>query len=159
AAQSSPVRGLVRRRTATSCRSTSSSAFFDADERPSSTSQPQRRMKTRYSRRRDNTADHHGLSLTLVHRRSPQARQTSGTPQGVGFLDPGELGCLAAGEVPGVFPQRVAGVLEVPGVTGGDADRPAAMPDRRDGPGVAGGAPDLAAGLVEGAGGPGDDVE
>ena len=77
----------------------------------------------------------------------------------MGFLDPGELGCLAAGEIPGVLPQRVPGGLEVPGVTGGDADRPAAMPDRLDGPRPAGGAPDLAADLVEGAGGPGDDVE
>ena len=42
-----PGLGLVRRSTATSCRSTSSSASLDADERPSSTSQPQSRMKIR----------------------------------------------------------------------------------------------------------------
>src|SRR5580700_1632001 len=83
-----------------------------------------------------------------------------GAPEvGVGFLDPGELGFLAAGEVLGVFPQRVAGVLEVPGAAGGQADGPAAVPDRVDGPGLAGGAPDLAADLIQGAGGPGDDVE
>jgi hypothetical protein len=39
--------GLVRRSTATSCRSTSSSAFLDADERLSRTSQPQSRTKIR----------------------------------------------------------------------------------------------------------------
>jgi hypothetical protein len=36
-----PCRGLVRRSTATSCRSTSSSASFEADDRPSRASQPQ----------------------------------------------------------------------------------------------------------------------
>jgi hypothetical protein len=39
--------GLARRSTATSCRSTSSSAFLDADERPSRTSKPQSRTKIR----------------------------------------------------------------------------------------------------------------
>ena len=73
---------MVRRSTATSCRSTSSSAFLEADERPSSTSQPQTRMKIRQIRRRD-TADHHGLPFTLVHRCSSQARQASGTPRGL----------------------------------------------------------------------------
>ena len=42
---SSRGRGLVRRSTATSWRSTSSSAFLEAGERLSSTSQPQIRMK------------------------------------------------------------------------------------------------------------------
>ena len=42
-----PGLGLVRRSTATSCRSTSSSAFLDADERPGRTSQPQSRTKIR----------------------------------------------------------------------------------------------------------------
>jgi hypothetical protein len=74
-------RGWVRRSTATSCRSTSNSAFLEAGERPSSTSQPQSRMKIRQSRRRD-MADHPGLLLALVHRCSSQARQTSGTPHG-----------------------------------------------------------------------------
>jgi len=46
-AQSSRRGGLVRRSTATSCRRTSSSAFLEADDRPSRTSQPQSRMKTR----------------------------------------------------------------------------------------------------------------
>jgi hypothetical protein len=77
----------------------------------------------------------------------------------VGFLDPGELGFLPAGEVLRVLPQRVAGVLEVPGVAGGQADGPAAVPDRGGGPGLAGCAPDFAADFVQGAGGPGDDVE
>jgi hypothetical protein len=45
-AQSSRGRGVARRSTAPSYR-TSSSAFFDADERPSRTSQPQTRMKIR----------------------------------------------------------------------------------------------------------------
>jgi hypothetical protein len=40
-------RGWVRRSTATSCRSTSSSASLDAAERPSRTSQPQSRTKIR----------------------------------------------------------------------------------------------------------------
>ena len=46
-AQSSQSRGLVRRSTATSCRSTSSSASLEADDRPSRTSQPQSRTKMR----------------------------------------------------------------------------------------------------------------
>ena len=46
-AQSSRGRGLRRRRTATSCRSTSSSAFLDAGDRPSRTSQLQSRTKIR----------------------------------------------------------------------------------------------------------------
>ena len=72
--------GLARRSTATSCRSTSTSAFVDADERPGTTSQPPTPMKMRQSRRRD-TADHHGLLLTPMHRCNSQARQTSDTPQ------------------------------------------------------------------------------
>ena len=46
-AQSKRGRGLVRRSTATSCRSTSNSAFLEAGERPISTSQPHSRMKIR----------------------------------------------------------------------------------------------------------------
>jgi hypothetical protein len=42
-----PGRGLARRSTATSCRSTSSSASLAADDRPSKTSQPQIRTKMR----------------------------------------------------------------------------------------------------------------
>jgi hypothetical protein len=38
---------LVRRSMATSCRSTSNSAFLDAGERPSKTSQPQSRLNMR----------------------------------------------------------------------------------------------------------------
>jgi hypothetical protein len=38
---------MARRSTATSCRSTSSSAFFDADDRPSRISHPQSRTKMR----------------------------------------------------------------------------------------------------------------
>jgi hypothetical protein len=45
----------------------------------------------------------------------------------VGLLDPGELGLLSAGEVSGVFPQRVAGALEVPGAAGEQAQDPAAV--------------------------------
>ncbi len=46
-AQSSRGRGWVRRSTATSCRSTKSSASLEADDRPSRTSQPQSRTKMR----------------------------------------------------------------------------------------------------------------
>jgi hypothetical protein len=46
-AQSSRGRGLVRRNTATSCRRTSSSAFLEADDRPSRISQRQSRTKMR----------------------------------------------------------------------------------------------------------------
>jgi hypothetical protein len=46
-ARSSRGRGWVRRSTATSCRSTRSSAFLEADDRPSRTSQPHSRTKMR----------------------------------------------------------------------------------------------------------------
>ena len=46
-AQSSRGRGLARRSTATSWRSTSNSASLEADDRPSRTSQPQSRTKMR----------------------------------------------------------------------------------------------------------------
>jgi hypothetical protein len=39
--------GLARRSTTTSCRSTGSWASLEADDRPSSTSQPQSRTKTK----------------------------------------------------------------------------------------------------------------
>jgi hypothetical protein len=68
-AQSRLGLGLVQRSTATSCRKTSSSAFLDADERPSRTSQPQSRTKIRSSRRRD-TTDHHAY-----HHTSPQVTE------------------------------------------------------------------------------------
>jgi hypothetical protein len=79
-ARSSRGPGWVRRSTATSCRSTSSSAFLDAAGRPSMTSQPQSRTKMRQSRRTD-TADHDASRLALAQRCSSQARQTFGTPQ------------------------------------------------------------------------------
>jgi hypothetical protein len=60
---------LARRSTATSCRSTSSSASLDAVERLSRTSQPPNRTSIRQSRRKD-TADHH--VLPLVSGISPQ---------------------------------------------------------------------------------------
>jgi len=46
-AQSSRGRGSGRRSTATSCRSTSSSAFLEAEDRPRRTSRPQTRTKMR----------------------------------------------------------------------------------------------------------------
>ena len=46
-AQSIRGRGWVRRSTAISCRSTSSSASLEADDRPSRTSQPHSRTKMR----------------------------------------------------------------------------------------------------------------
>jgi hypothetical protein len=61
-AQSSRGRGFARRRTATSCRSTSSSASLEADDRPSRTSQPQTRTNMRQSRRRD-TDGHDAVRL------------------------------------------------------------------------------------------------
>jgi len=63
-AQFSRGRGLVRRSTVTSCRSTSSSMSLDVVDRPGRTSQPQSRMKIRQSRRRD-TAGHHVPRLAL----------------------------------------------------------------------------------------------
>src|ERR1035438_8229527 len=77
--------------------------------------------------------------------RGPQPffEQVCAVEVGVGFLDPGEFGILAAGEVLGVFPQRVAGAGEAFGVAGRQADGPAAVPDGADGPGLGGGAPDL----------------
>jgi hypothetical protein len=80
-AQSRRGLGLVRRSTATSCRRTSSSAFFDAYERPSNTSQPASRVKIRYSRRRD-TADHHALRLRREHRCSSQPQADFWHPTG-----------------------------------------------------------------------------
>jgi hypothetical protein len=67
-AQSSRGRGWVRRSTATSCRSTRSSAFLEADDRPSRTSHPQTRTKMRSSRRKE-TDDHDAVQLTWL---SPQ---------------------------------------------------------------------------------------
>jgi hypothetical protein len=53
---------LARRSTATSCRSTSSSASLKADDRLSRTIQPQTRTKTRWSKRRD-TDDYDAVPL------------------------------------------------------------------------------------------------
>ncbi len=49
------------------------------------------------------------FSVELECGPQPFFEQVSTPEVGVGFLDPGELGFLAAGEVLGVFPQRVAG--------------------------------------------------
>ncbi len=57
-AQSNRGRGLVRRSTATSCRSTSNSTSFVADDRPCRTNQPTSRRKIRYSSRNAMTDDH-----------------------------------------------------------------------------------------------------
>jgi hypothetical protein len=59
-AQSSRGWGLARRNTATSWRRTSSSTFFDAEDRPTNHSQPRTRTKIRYSRRNDTRRDHPG---------------------------------------------------------------------------------------------------
>ena len=75
-----PRPGCARRSTATSCRSTSSSASLEADDRPSRTSQPQSRTKMRYSRRR-NTDDHDAVRLTLGPSLQLTGVQTSDTPQ------------------------------------------------------------------------------
>jgi hypothetical protein len=82
-AQSSLGLGLVRRSTATSCRRTSSSAFLDADERPSKTSQPQTRAKVRRSGRRD-PADDHAARRCLAYRPSSQGQAEYWHPAGGG---------------------------------------------------------------------------
>jgi hypothetical protein len=99
------------------------------------------------------------FSFELERGPQPFFEQVSAPEIRMGFPGPGELGFLAAGQVLGVLPQRVAGAGEALGVAGGDADPPAAMPDRIGGAGLAGGAPDLTADFIEGTGGPGDDVE
>ena len=43
----------------------------------------------------------------------PFFEQAGTIEAGVGLLDPGELGFLAAGEVPGILPQRAAGAFRV----------------------------------------------
>lgn len=62
---------LLLASTAASCRSTSSSASLDAEDRPGGTSWPQRRMKIR-CRRRTDINGYHALPLMLafaaVHR-------------------------------------------------------------------------------------------
>src|SRR5213592_2876249 len=95
-AQSSRGRELARRSTATSCRSTSSSASLEADERPSRTGQPQTRTKIRYSRRRD-TADHHGPLLALPNRCSSQDGQTSASADSVLYIRGKGVGRRAGG--------------------------------------------------------------
>src|SRR6266700_3003650 len=99
--------------------------------------------------------------LAVEFQRGAQAflEQPGAGQQGLGLADPGELGLLVAGEVLGVFPQRVPGALEAAGAVGGDAHGPAAAAAGGDLPGGPGLPPGLAADLVEGIGGPGDDVE
>ncbi len=81
-ARSSRGCGFTRRNTATSCRSTSSSTSFAADDRPNSANQSTIRTKIRYSSRNATLHDHapmaHGARLPQLN--SP--RQDSGTPQG-----------------------------------------------------------------------------
>ena len=74
----------------------------------------------------------------------------------VGFRDPRELLALAVGEVVGVLPECVAGVLEPAGVTRGD---PLAVAVAGGLSLAAGVVPCLAADLVERFGGPLNDVE
>ena len=69
----------------------------------------------------------------------------------VGFGDPGQLVPLPVGEVVGVLPQRVAGVLVAAGITGGQAH---AISVALGLPGAAGVVPCLASYFVEGFGGP-----
>ncbi len=72
-AQSYRGLGWVRRSTATSCRSTSTSMSVDAGERPRRTSQLQTRTKIRYGRCTD-IVDHHAAGLAPAHRPRPQAQ-------------------------------------------------------------------------------------
>jgi hypothetical protein len=64
-------RGFPRRRTATSCRKTSSSASLEALERARSTSQPTIRAKIRQSSRSDTSHDHPRPALRPYPCRSP----------------------------------------------------------------------------------------
>jgi hypothetical protein len=75
---------------------------------------------------------------------------------GVGLGDPGQFFPLSIGEVVGVLPECVAGVLEPAGVAGGHAD---AVSVACGLPGSSGVIPGLTAHLVEGLGGPLDHVE
>lgn len=102
----------------------------------------------------DPAVEHFFAGGTLEHECHPQAlvQQVGAVQARIGLGDPGRLLVLAVGEVLRVLPQRVAGVLECPGVPG----RPA-CPTAVDG--TAGFVPSLAANLVEGVGGAGDDVE
>ena len=81
----------------------------------------------------------------------PFLEQVGAVQAGMGLGDPGELGLLPLGEVLGVLPQRVAGLLQRldPAVA-----RPARVAGR-----AAGGVPGLPADLVEGVGGPLHDME
>jgi hypothetical protein len=80
-AQSNCGRGLVRRSTATSCRSTSNSTSLAAEDRPSRTSQLPSRTKIRYSSRNATPHDH---ALEVQRARSSQLSMpvlSSDTPQ------------------------------------------------------------------------------
>jgi hypothetical protein len=64
---------LLLASTAASCRSTSSSASLDAEDRPGRASRPQRRMKIR-CRRRTDINGYHVLPLMLAFAAVPRAR-------------------------------------------------------------------------------------
>ena len=79
-AQSMRGRGLVRRRTATSCRNTRSSTSSVEDVRPISRTSPSTCQKIRYSDRSDTAAIMPNRRLPLVSAPAP----SSGIPQGAG---------------------------------------------------------------------------
>ena len=55
------------------------------------------------------------LALDRKNVAQPLFEQIGAVEPGIGFGDPGQLGALAFGEVFGVFPQRIAGALELAG--------------------------------------------
>src|SRR6516164_6279272 len=104
------------------------------------------------------------LALDRKHVAQPLFEQVRAVEPGVGFGDPGQFGALAFGEVFGVFPQRVAGALELAGplmtrprrgVLAGSATAPRGLA-ARDRPRVVPGPSSLG---IERLGGPGDYME
>jgi hypothetical protein len=55
------------------------------------------------------------LAFDRKHVAQPLFEQISAVEPGVGLGDPGQLGGLTLGEIFGVFPQRIAGALELAG--------------------------------------------
>lgn len=109
-AHSNRGRGLVRRSTATSCRSTSNSTSLAADDRPSRTSRPTSRTEIRYGSRDATLYDH---APTADGARSPQINrpmQCSGTPRDcplvvvLGYDSCGAVGAAAVALEDGAVP-------------------------------------------------------
>ena len=82
-----------------------------------------------------------GFPFEAEHVTQPFFEEVGAIEGRMGFRDPGELGCLADGQVIGVLPQRVAGTVEALGVPEGTREPPASVRDVSVAPGLAGGAP------------------